>query len=136
MGRGISTESRRLIASAYAVLETEHPSGVRRVAYALFGNQADARAKKLGELLTRARKMDVIPWAWISDDTRPERTPWVVRDADAMRDLHRNCPSYDPWQQQPVRVGSGGRASAGRSPLYSTDWLCPSSLPTGTPRRR
>ena len=31
MGRGISAESRHLMARAYAVLETEHPCGVRRV---------------------------------------------------------------------------------------------------------
>lgn len=113
MGRGISVESRNLIARAYSVLEREHPSGVRRVAYALFGNQAGAQVKKLGELLTRARKMGVIPWAWISDETRPERSPFVVRDVGTMRDLHRNCPSFDPWQHQPVRVVVWSEKSVG-----------------------
>ncbi|MFH1605190.1 MAG: hypothetical protein ABIH03_14950 [Pseudomonadota bacterium] len=86
------------------MLAVEHPSGVRRVAYALFGNQAGQRVKKLGELLTRARKTGAIPWEWISDETRPERAPFVVIDSGDMRDLHRVCPSYDPWQDQPNRV--------------------------------
>ena len=81
--------------------------------YVLFGNQADARVKKLGELLTRARKMGVIPWAWITDETRPERMPWVVRDVDTMRGLHRACPTFDPWQHQPVRVVVWSEKSVG-----------------------
>src|SRR3954447_9539363 len=113
MGRGLSAESVQLIARAYTVLEREHPSGVRRVAYALFGNQAGARVKKLGELLTWARKMGVIPWDWISDETRPERMPYVVEDTGAMRDLQRSCPSYDPWRDQPVRVVVWSEKSVG-----------------------
>ncbi len=113
MGRGLSAESRTLIARAYDVLEREHPSGVRRIAYALFGNQAGARVKKLGELLTRARKSGVIPWAWISDETRLERRPFVVNDTGDMRDMHRDCPDYDPWREQPVRVVVWSEKSVG-----------------------
>jgi hypothetical protein len=113
MGRGLSAESRNVIQQAYDVLEREHPSGARRVAYALFGNRAGEKVKKLGELLTRARKTGVIPWAWISDETRPERAPYVVSDTGDMRDLHRVCPSYDPWREQPVRVVVWSEKSVG-----------------------
>jgi len=113
MGRGLSADSRRIIDQAYEVLEQEHPSGVRRVAYALFGNQAGQRVKKLGELLTRARKLGVIPWDWISDETRPERTPFVVVDSADLRLVHRSCPSYDPWREQPVRVVVWSEKSVG-----------------------
>ena len=113
MGRGISAESRHLIQRAYDVLEVEHPSGVRRVAYAIFGNQAGTHVKKLGDLLTRARKSGAIPWAWISDETRPEREPFVVADAGDMRDTHRVCPSYDPWRDQPSRVVVWSEKSVG-----------------------
>jgi|KBSMisStaDraftv2_1062788.scaffolds.fasta_scaffold18459_7 hypothetical protein len=113
MGRGLSAESRHLIQRAFDVLEVEHPSGVRRVAYALFGNRAGEEVKKLGKLLTRARKMGVIPWAWISDETRPERSPFVVNDTGEMRDVHRECPSYDPWRGQPVRVVVWSEKSVG-----------------------
>lgn len=104
MGRGLSADSRTLIQRAYDVLAVEFPSGVRRVAYALFGNQADDEVKKLGRLLTWARKHELIPWEWITDETRPERLPFVVSDATALRDCHRACPHYDPWQFQPVRI--------------------------------
>lgn len=104
MGRGLHAESRQIIQRAYDNLEVEHPSGVRRVAYALYGNQAGAMVKKLGRLLVRARKDGDIPWEWINDSTRLDVLPFVVNDAGDMRDVHRSCPSYDPWQQQPVRV--------------------------------
>lgn len=104
MGRGLHAESRQLIQRAYDVLAVEHPSGVRRVAYALYGNQAGALVKRLGKLLVRARKEGDIPWEWINDSTRLDVMPFVVNDAGDMRDVHRSCPSYDPWQQQPVRV--------------------------------
>ena len=113
MGRGLSAESRDLIQRAYEVLEREHPSGVRRVAYALFGNGADDHVKKLGRLLTRARKGEDIPWEWISDDTRPEQTPFVVGDVGGMRALHRDCPSFDPWQSQRRRVVVWSEKSVG-----------------------
>jgi hypothetical protein len=113
MGRGLSAESRRLIQRAYDVLEVEHPSGVRRVAYALFGNRAGAMVKKLGELLTRARKTGVIPWTWITDETRPEREPFVVSDTADFLALNRACPSYDPWRDQPNRVVVWSEKSVG-----------------------
>ncbi|HXG57083.1 MAG TPA: hypothetical protein VNJ03_17025 [Vicinamibacterales bacterium] len=130
MGRGLSAHSRQIIQNAYDILEREHPSGVRRVAYALYGNQADSEVKRLGKLLGTARKRGLIPWSWISDDTRPSRTPFVVHDAGdqigcsqqyvqrlrkqvttscnlpdrGMRDTNRVCPDYDPWPAQGVRV--------------------------------
>jgi len=113
MGRGISAKSKQLIQRAHDVLEVEHPSGVRRVAYAIYGNQASTHVKKLGDLLTRARKSGAIPWAWISDDTRPEREPFVVTDMGDMRDTHRVCPSYDPWRDQPSRVVVWSEKSVG-----------------------
>lgn len=113
MGRGLHAESRKLIQQAYDVLAVEHPSGVRRVAYALFGNQASAMVKKLGALLVRARKDGDVPWEWISDSTRPDVLPFVVNDAGHMRDVHRSCPSYDPWNEQPVRVVIWSEKSVG-----------------------
>jgi len=113
MGRGISAESHLLIARAYDVLEREHPSGVRRVAYALFGNRAGAEVKRLGKLLTRARKEGTIPWAWISDSTRTEVPPFVVTDMGDLRALNRSCPHYDPWPHQGVRVKVWSEKSVG-----------------------
>ena len=37
----------------------------------------------------------------------------MVRDVDTMRGLHRDCPSFDPWQQQPVRVVVWSEKSVG-----------------------
>ncbi len=104
MGRGLSSDSRQLIQRAYDVLEVEHPSGVRRIAYAVFGNQADAFVKKLGKQLANARRRGLIPWDWISDDTRPSITPFVVENMNALRDINAACPSYDPWPSQGKRV--------------------------------
>ncbi len=104
MGRGLSAESRQLIQRAYDNLAVEHPSGIRRVAYALFGNQADALVKKLGKQLGNARKRGLIPWEWISDDTRPSIMPFVVEDMNDLRSMNAVCPSYDPWPSQGVRV--------------------------------
>ena len=86
------------------MLARENPSGVRRVSYALYGNQAEAFVKKLGKQLGHARKRGLIPWAWISDDTRPSVRPFVVEDMADLRDLNATCPSYDPWPSQGVRV--------------------------------
>ena len=61
MGRGLSRESHTLIERAYEVLAREHPNGIRRVCYALFGNQAGAWTKKMSKLLTRARKDGIVP---------------------------------------------------------------------------
>jgi hypothetical protein len=104
MGRGLSAASKDLIQRAYALLEREHPSGVRRVAYGLFGNQADDFVKKLGKQLSRARKRGWIPWEWISDDTRREVGPYIVEDMGELRRLKGTCPSYDPWPSQAKRV--------------------------------
>ena len=113
MGRGMSADSRRLIARMRDILTREHPSGVRRMAYALYGNRAGAEVKRVGRLLTLARKQGVIPWEWIADDTRPEREPFVVDDMAALRSLNRSCPSYDPWRDQPVRVWVWSEKSVG-----------------------
>ena len=113
MGRGLSAESVQLIQRAYEVLAVEHPSGIRRVAYALFGNAAEDHVKKLGRLLTRARKMGVIPWEWINDSTRTEILPFVVEDMSGLRATNRACPSYDPWLHQPVRVKVWSEKSVG-----------------------
>jgi hypothetical protein len=104
MGRGLSAESRSLIDRAYEVLRVEHPSGVRRVTYALFGNQADTFVKRVGKQLGNARKRGLIPWEWISDDTRPCIEPFVVEDMNDLRTMNAVCPSYNPWPSQGVRV--------------------------------
>jgi len=104
MGRGLHKASQELIQRAYDVLAVEHPSGVRRVAYALFGNQAEARVKKLGKQLANARRRGLIPWDWISDDTRPSIAPFVVEDMNDLRRINAACPDYDPWPSQGKRV--------------------------------
>lgn len=104
MGRGLSADSRKLIQRAYDVLAVEHPSGVRRVTYALFGNQADAFVKRVGRQLANARKRGLIPWEWISDDTRPSIRPFVVEDVGGLRRMNAACPSFNPWPSQHVRV--------------------------------
>lgn len=113
MGRGLSLASKQIIQNAYDLLVDEHPSGVRRVAYGLYGNQAGAHAKRVGELLTRARKTGEIPWEWISDETRPERAPFVAEDFGSMRDIQRACPNFDPWVNQPARVCVWSEKSVG-----------------------
>jgi len=103
MGRGLSPASRDLIQRAYDVLAVEYPSGVRRVCYALHGNQADDFVKRVGRQLANARKRGLIPWEWISDDTRPSIRPYVAEDMNHLRDMKASCPSFDPWPAQGVR---------------------------------
>ena len=86
---------------------------MRRVAYALFGNRAGQEVKRLGKLLTRARKTGEIPWGWINDSTRTEVAPFVVTDMNDLRSLNRSCPSFDPWLAQPVRVKVWSEKSIG-----------------------
>ncbi len=104
MGRGLSANSTQIIQDAYINLVVEQPSGVRRVAYALYGNSADDEVKRLGKLLGMARKRGFIPWEWITDDTRPSRRPYVVQDASELRAMKQACPDYDPWPAQGARV--------------------------------
>ena len=113
MGRGLHQDSKDLIRRAYDVLAEEHPSGVRRVCYAIFGNQAGEWTGKMGGLITRARKDGTIPWDWISDESRPRREPFVVEDHGGLVASMSAVPDFDPWPSQGIRVEAWSEKSVG-----------------------
>ena len=104
MGRGLSVESQALSVRIMDVFAQEHPNSPRRVAYALFGNQAGVMASKIGKLCGRLIERDELPLDWYDDSSRAYVKPYVVEDMDAMVDLNRGVPNFDPWASQPVRV--------------------------------
>jgi hypothetical protein len=113
MGRGLSASNQALMAKIIRVLTDEHPSGVRRVAYALFGNQASQWTKPIGQLVKRARREGLIPWDWIDDATRPEILPNVCEDLHDVRAINRTVPAFDPWLSQSRRVVVWSEKSVG-----------------------
>ena len=104
MKRGLNRKNLDLLERCRRVLEVEQPSGVRRLAYALFGNQASARVEELGYMLARARRHNLIPWEFITDESRPQDLPFVAEDRDDFVATMQTCCALDPWPSQGKRV--------------------------------
>jgi hypothetical protein len=113
MGRGLALATRSLLTECVRVLEEEHPTGPRRVCYSLFGNQASNWTKKIGRLLCKARRLGLVPWAWIADDTRPEILPNVAESIENVRAYNRSVPALDPWLTQANKVVIWSEKSVG-----------------------
>ena len=79
MGRGKSKQTLGLIAAAWRILAEIQPASIRAVCYRLFTlhiitSMSKNETNKVSTQLTWAREHDIIPWAWIVDETRaPER---------------------------------------------------------------
>lgn len=105
MARAQWTSSHKLIEAAYNVLSVEQPMTVRQCFYRLVSNGTleNNRAEyvKVSRILTKARKLEEIPFEWIVDRSRPSYSPSVYDDlAQGLRIL-RKYYRRDYWQDQP-----------------------------------
>lgn len=109
MPRGLATKTFDLITAAAQILADQHPMGVRGVAYQLFNRKlipdmSRASTKRVSEMLTIARKRELIPWDWIVDDNREFET---VHQWDTMADFMeavRRSYRHNRWKVQPLRI--------------------------------
>jgi hypothetical protein len=79
MPRGKTQRTLSLINACYDILAEIHPATVRAVCYQLFirkllPSMAKTCTNRVSTQLVYAREEEIIPWAWIVDETRePER---------------------------------------------------------------
>lgn len=108
-GRGKATKTLALVGAARNVLEQIQPASVRAVCYQLFvqgviGSMAKAETNKVSTQLTWARENDIIPWAWIVDETRKAECVNAWKDpAEYVQTVKRSY-RRDRWTQQPCRI--------------------------------
>lgn len=113
MGRGLHPETVLLCERILDVFRAEHPNSPRRVAYALYGNQAGVKASKVGQLCGRLIDDGRLKLDWYDDSSRAYVMPNVVEDMNALVDLNRTVPDFDPWATQPHRVVCWSEKSVG-----------------------
>jgi len=108
-GRGRSRRSLQFIEAARAILVTIQPATVRAVCYQLFNHKliasmAKSETNRVGTQLTWAREAGVIPWNWITDETRePERVSAWVDPAAYVSTVSRSY-RRDRWTDQPAWI--------------------------------
>ncbi len=109
MPRGLAQGTQNLIAAAAAILARIQPATVRGVCYQLFNHKlipdmSRNSTQKMSRILVQARERDIIPWAWIVDETRPVEL--VSSWSDPERYMQAVIRSYrrDRWADQPERV--------------------------------
>lgn len=128
MGRGLATETKDLLQKILDVFAAEHPNSPRRVAYAIFGNQAGRNASKISKLCGRLLDEGRLPLDWYDDSSRAYVNPYVTEDLDSLVTLNRGVPPFDPWRSQPVRCVVWSEKAVGGTlqpvlDAYSTPFL-------------
>jgi hypothetical protein len=111
-----------LEAQIYSVLWEDHPQSVRHVFYRMTNPRLDEPVEKtdrgynqVQDRLTKMRRAGVIPYGWITDDTRRGYfTATYLSAADALRNWQRTY-RYDLWQgvEDYVEVWVESRSIAG-----------------------
>lgn len=107
--RGKSRASLDLIRAAYEILETIQPASVRAVCYQLFirrviPDMSLSSTRRVGAQLVYAREHEIIPWAWIVDETREAECVSQWTDAAEFADAVQRSYRRDRWQDQPRLV--------------------------------
>ena len=107
--RGMARRSLDLIEAMYPLVQAAQPITGRGVGYKLFvalliASMERPEMARVYRLLKEAREQDIIPWAWIVDETREfERVSTWDDPADYARCVARAY-RRDFWNQQPHRV--------------------------------
>ena len=109
MPRGKAIKTLSIIHAAVGILGEIQPASVRAVCYKLFvagviPDMSKGSTNKVSRALVYAREQELIPWAWIVDETRDvERMPsWAdpVQFSEAVKAQYRR----DRWTAQADRV--------------------------------
>jgi hypothetical protein len=98
-----------LIDEAVEIARAIHPCRVRAIHYQLFilkliPSMGDAEAKKVSRLTTLAREMGLLPWEWITDNTRAEEGVATWDDPEAYARTVQFAYRRDKWQAQPKYI--------------------------------
>jgi hypothetical protein len=91
------------------IAEKIQPCRVRSLAYQLFNlklipSMAIESTKKVSRLCTDAREEGLMPWEWITDDSRAEREVQTWADPTAYARTVQRCYRRNKWQDQPTHV--------------------------------
>ena len=108
-GRGRSVKSMVLIQAATRILQEIQPCSIRAVCYRLFTEKLipDMGKKSTGAVGTQlvyARENDLIPWAWIVDETRAAETVAAWSNPESIISSAVAQYRKDYWAMQPRRV--------------------------------
>lgn len=108
-GRGKSKASIELIEASLKILTEIQPASVRAVCYRLFtmgllSSMAKSQTDRVSRQLVWARENDVIPWAWIVDETRAAERIATWRNPDALIRAAVDQYRRNYWADQPRRV--------------------------------
>lgn len=113
MGRGVSAETRRIVARAVELWEEVYRPAdivptVRQLFYALAVEEFVEKSEKgydiVQRTLARSRERGEYPWDGIYDGLRQVRNPQVWPDLDAFVSTVRRAYRRDKWAGQPRRV--------------------------------
>src|SRR5918993_5720951 len=108
-GRGMARESIALIEAMKGIAEVAQPITGRGIGYKLFTrglipSMARSEMQRVYRLLKEARERGVIPWPWITDETRElERVSCWDDPEQYARTVARSY-RRDFWNHQPRRV--------------------------------
>jgi hypothetical protein len=109
VGRGKAQHNRKLIESAYRILEEIQPATVRAVCYRLFtAGELDSMSKnstnRVSKQLVYAREQKVIPWDWIVDESRKPERPGTWSSVEDFAETVICSYRRDYWQTQRCSV--------------------------------
>jgi hypothetical protein len=109
MGRGKAQHNRKLIESAYRILEEIQPATVRAVCYRLFAaGEIDSMSKnntnRVSTQLVYAREERIIPWDWIVDESRKPERPGTWSSVEDFAETARRSFRRDYWQTQQCAI--------------------------------
>jgi hypothetical protein len=92
----------------FAIIEKDQPVGVRQVFYRMavpgYVPKTEASYRVVGRLLVQMRKDGIIPFSWISDNTRWIRKPATYSSAEEALLNVKTTYRQDLWRDQPVYV--------------------------------
>jgi hypothetical protein len=108
-GRGRAQRSIDLIRAMYDIAQKAEPITGRGVGYKLFTlglipSMGRADMQRVYRLLKEGREEGIIPWHWITDETRELERVATWSDPQAYARCVARSYRRDFWDQQPVRV--------------------------------
>lgn len=109
MGPGRAPKTIELLNASRDILKDIHPASVRAVCYRLFtlgllSSMAENETNKVSTLLEEARKEELIPWAWIVDETRAIECAAQGNDPTAFMATAQQSSRKDHWNLQPCHM--------------------------------
>jgi len=105
-----SAASIKLIETMYDIAQERHPISVRGICYPLLQNHqlildmSTKQTKKVGRLLTMARKDGVIPWEWIVEEGRQLRGYYGWNNSEEFIEEQLQLYRQERWNTQPNKI--------------------------------